>query len=137
MKTWEYHGIPRFTTQDVGRNPASLQNVVFDGLCVPNVAEHPLTYLRVAPILSNIFKSYPTISLFFQVPCPLQYLFPNGLQTHLETTWGGLQCPSFKVKTAFTAKRCQGIACGDSWQDAMLTVCYRSSSGTAKNLFFS
>jgi len=40
------------------------------------------------------------------------------------------------VKTAFTAKRCQGIACGDSWQDAMLTVCYRSSSGTAKNLLF-
>ena len=30
----------------------------------------------------------------------------------LEVTWGGLQCPSCRVKTAFTAKRCQGIAWG-------------------------
>jgi len=64
LKTWEYHGIPRFTTQDVGRNPASLQNVVFDGLCVPNVAEHPPTYLRVAPILSNHIPPYPCFFKF-------------------------------------------------------------------------
>ena len=78
------------------------------------VLEWHLSFQIISQV-SHVFSKFHSHSNpYFQI-------VPKNMSA---ATWGCLQCPSFNVKTAFTAKRCQGISCGDSWQDAMLTVCF-------------